>query len=426
MGYDACSARCLATPAPVDRAVNILLSAYACEPGTGSEPGLGWNWAIELARAGHDVCVLTRASLHKPAIDAYRARHDLPPGLRFVHYELSWWKRGGVRSRIVRRVHCYLWQWGAYREAKRLLGRRRFDVVHHVTWAGIRFPSFMGGLGIPFVFGPVGGGERAPWRLRRGFGLRGQFLDALRDLSNLWVRVDPLMRRTLRQADRVLVRSAQTLALVPRRLRDKASVRVGIGSDMVGRETDAPPVGDGGRILYVGQFRYLKGMHLGLEAFARVVARVPEARLTLVGSGAERRRWHRLATRLGVSESVDWIPWVAQDELPALYRAHDLFLFPSLHDSGGMVVVEAMAHGLPVVCLRLGGPGVIVDERCGFAIETGSAARGDVVDRMAAALLGIVSDRDRRERLARGALARAGEYTWKAQVAGVYDGLLAD
>jgi hypothetical protein len=144
--------------------LKILLSAYACEPGKGSEPGIGWHWALEIARLGHEVHILTRSN-NVQAIQRGLAELD---GLRLtVHgYDLPtwarWWKKGmrGVR------LYYVLWQWGAYRHARRLHSTLRFDLVHHITFGVFRHPSFMGRLGIPFVFGPIGGGESTPPGLR--------------------------------------------------------------------------------------------------------------------------------------------------------------------------------------------------------------------------------------------------------------------
>ena len=77
---------------------------------------------------------------------------------------------------------------GAYQVAKQTHFKIQFDCVHHVTFVSVRQPSFMGNLGIPFIFGPVAGGESAPWRLRFGYGLRGLVLDGLRDLLNFMIK----------------------------------------------------------------------------------------------------------------------------------------------------------------------------------------------------------------------------------------------
>ncbi|MCZ6744779.1 MAG: glycosyltransferase family 1 protein, partial [Alphaproteobacteria bacterium] len=143
--------------------MKILLSAYACEPNKGSEPEVGWRWALELARLGHEVWVLTREN-NRTSIEAGLARQNPLPNLHFAYYDLPpwarWWKRGA------RGVHLYyrLWQWGAYRLAKKLHRQHGFDRAHHVTFVSLRHPTFLRRLGVPFVFGPVAGGERVPWR----------------------------------------------------------------------------------------------------------------------------------------------------------------------------------------------------------------------------------------------------------------------
>lgn len=134
---------------PRVRPLNVLLSAYACEPGKGSEPGIGWRWARNLADSGHKVWVLTRAN-NRPAIELALAAQPLH-GVEFAYYDLPrwacWWKRGG------RGVHLYyyLWQWGAYKTARRLQRKQRFDLVHHITFGVFRQPSFMAFLDAPFI-----------------------------------------------------------------------------------------------------------------------------------------------------------------------------------------------------------------------------------------------------------------------------------
>ena len=147
----------------------ILLSAYACEPGKGSEPEVGWMWATELQALGHEVWVITRESNRRAV--ARGLGSDGRPDLHFRFYDLPRWARGWKRGN--RGVHLYyaLWQWGAYRAAKRLARHIGFDFVHHVTFVGMRAPSFMGRLGLPFFLGPVSGGECVPKRLRASMSL---------------------------------------------------------------------------------------------------------------------------------------------------------------------------------------------------------------------------------------------------------------
>jgi len=284
----------------------------------------------------------------------------------------------------------------------------------------------MGNLGIPFIFGPVSGGERAPFSLRIGYGWRGFVADSFRDLSNLLIKVDPLMRRTFKQAERIYVTSEQTLSLMPRKYRQKASVLLAIGfnpSELPGlAEPHSPdPITNGCfRVLYVGNLLYLKGMHLGIPAFARLLKERPDAKLTLVGSGPDERQWRTLAEKLGVEDRIDWIPWQDRRKLSEQYAAHDVFLYPALHDSGGMVILEALAHGLPIVCLDLGGPGEIVDDTCSFAIKTKGLNRESAIWALADGLIKLAEDSALRKRLSEEATRRVKVFNWSALVARIY------
>src|SRR5262249_7141407 len=201
----------------------VLLSAFACEPNRGSELGVGWNWALSLAQTGHQVVVLTR-SVSRPAIEEEMKSASPSPKLRFEYFDvpqpLRWQTRGPLH------LHVVLWQWLAAGFAKKLHQRERFDCVHHVTFAGLRSPVFMGQLGIPFILGPVGGGERAPWRLRRGYSVSGLIHDAVRDVANLLIRFTPFMGTMFASAERIYVTSHETLKVMPRRFRDKVRIEL--------------------------------------------------------------------------------------------------------------------------------------------------------------------------------------------------------
>lgn len=350
--------------------MKILLSAYACEPDKGSEPGVGWNWAKQSSRF-HEVWVLTRIN-NRPAIEEALGKYPVP-SLHFLFYDLpAWamfWKKGQ------RGVHLYylLWQFGAYRIARKIHKQIQFDLVHHITFVSVRQPSFLGLLGIPFIFGPVAGGERAPWRLRIGYGLKGWFKDGLRDIFNYMIRFDPLMHLTFSTATNIFATSKQTAVLIPTRYRNKVDIALAIGIDRgllehLSQEKCRQRHDQRVKVLYVGRLLYWKGLHLGLPAFACLREKAPGTTLTIIGSGPDEQRLKNLARRLNISDAVTWIPWMEREKVLKAYKNHDIFLFPSLHDSGGMVVLEAMAAGLPVVCLDLGGPGVMVTEKAIFKI----------------------------------------------------------
>jgi glycosyltransferase involved in cell wall biosynthesis len=403
--------------------MKILLSAYACEPGKGSEPGVGWHWSQEIAKLGHEVWVLTREN-NRAVIEVALSEMALP-NVHFVYYDLPrwlrWWKKGG------RGIYLYYfcWQLGAFLRARTLARSVSFDLVQHITFVSVHQPSFMGLLGIPFVFGPISGGEHAPLRLRKSYPLKGKILERIRDTRNALVRWDPCMWFAFYKARQIAVTSAQTLALIPAPFHKKCKIYLAIGSSTAAVQLDHPQnlQGENLKILFVGRLIHWKGVHFALQAFAELLKHKPQSRFTIVGSGPDEDWLKQLTQKLGLSEAVTWISWMNQQEMMGLYSQYDVFLFPSLHDSGGMVVLEAMAQGLPVVTLDLGGPGVMVDEHSGFRIRTDGRSEGNVIQQLAETLLTLSQDPALVRQLGEGALARAQIFSWANQVSTFYDEL---
>lgn len=396
--------------------MKILLSAYACEPHKGSEPAVGWNWLLALIDQGHEVSVITRRNNRK-ALESEIAKRSL--SMRPVYHDLpSWctrWKRwpGGIY------VYYLLWQIGAYRRARALHGKSSFDVVHHITFVTFRQPSFMGSLGIPFILGPVGGGETSPRALRAGMNLSGRLRETSRDFLIALAARDPLMRRTFSKAAVIACTTSETLHKIPARFRHKCIVLPAIGIDPVQLQTSpSPPYAP--TFLFIGRLLYWKGLHLVLRALPEVLRQIPDARLRIVGQGKDARWLKQVAETAGVAGSVDWIPELPHNEISAAYCGHTAFVFPSLHDSGGMVVLESLAAQLPVICLDLGGPGVFIDSSCGIVIQTKNRSEISIQNSIAAAMISLAQQPSTREALASRCSARARQFSWTSAARQLY------
>jgi glycosyltransferase involved in cell wall biosynthesis len=335
----------------VTEPMRILAFAYACEPERGSEPGAGWIWARMLAHFG-ETWIITRAN-NQAAIEAGLpdvAERDL---LRFAYVDLPPWGRRWKRGR--RGIHLYylLWQLTALRTARRLQREHGFDLVWHVTLANVWMGSVAPLVGPPSVYGPVGGGARAPWRLLPALGVRGTAAEATRLVAQLAGRyANPLARIAWRRSRLVLVQNPETRRWLPRRHRAAAEVFHNVILDGIhgrgARVVDQPPTA-----VYAGELLPLKGVALALRALALL----PGWRLLIVGSGPDEARLRRLAGRLDLDERVRFVGRIPRDRLLQLLRAEaDVFVFPSLRDQAPWVVAEARACGVPVVCLDVGGP----------------------------------------------------------------------
>jgi glycosyltransferase involved in cell wall biosynthesis len=334
--------------------MKILAFAYACEPHKGSEPGAGWVWARMLAGLG-ETWVVTRANNREP-IEA--ALSDLPERdrLRFVYVDLPRWARFWKRGQRGVRIYYLLWQIAAVRHARRLSRRERFDLVWHLTMANIWMGTLAPRIHGVFVYGPVGGGARTPWRLIPSLGIRGAFYELSRTVISAAARyINPLARMAWRRAALVLVQNPETRAWLPRRHRTKAVVfpNAVLEEHPHGqrRRRSGPPTA-----LFAGRLLPSKGLALAIRAMELL----PGWSLVICGEGRDEARLRRLAMRSGVDGRVKLRGWVSRIELQRVMREEaDVFLFPSYHEQAGWAVAEALAAGLPVVCLDRGGAPVL-------------------------------------------------------------------
>jgi glycosyltransferase involved in cell wall biosynthesis len=189
-------------------------------------------------------------------------------------------------------------------------------------------------------------------------------------------------------------------------------VQIMLGIGMAAEEKDkavrpaAKP--DGFIILFVAPLRPLKGGSLALKALQRFASKHPEAKLVLVGRGSEGERLAALARELGISERVQFLGGLQRPEVLGWMQVTDTLLLPSLRDSGGLVLLEAMAQGKPVVCLDLGGPGEIVNGECGFKIRPGQPEQ--VVSDLATALDQLAASPALRQTMGEAARRRVHEH----------------
>jgi glycosyltransferase involved in cell wall biosynthesis len=186
-----------------------------------------------------------------------------------------------------------------------------------------------------------------------------------------------------------------------------------IASSRTPRQTPA-------RLLYAGRLLYWKGVHIAIEAFAMLLKKIPNARFTIVGSGPEEARLKADAVARKINDSVDFISWLPQKNLFELYDSHDLLLFPSLHDSSGGVVLEALCHGMPVVCLDLGGPKDIVTSKAGVVIKTTGLNTTQVASNIANEMYNVLQSPTTLAQLSSGAISRASDFILTSRVARFY------
>ncbi|MGB8951129.1 MAG: glycosyltransferase [Candidatus Aminicenantales bacterium] len=397
--------------------LKVLVSAYACNPMSSLQlhPGediTGWRIVEQISRF-HDVSVITH-SYNRDGVDQALQKRPLS-GVRFYFLDLPAWMRILYKIEFAQRIYYYLWQIKAWRFARVLHRQVRFDLAHHVTFGNDWIPSFIGALlPVPFIHGPVGGGQKTPKLLRKEYTLYGRFAETVRNVVQWFGRKDYFRRRCLRRARAILVCNRETRAKIPAKYSGKifGFPVNGISTDEIRLNFSRPPSGELFRVLTAGRMHRLKGFALAIRAFALFVRTHPESEFVIIGKGPEESRLRRLIRELELAHQVRMIPWLPREKLLHAMFASHVMVFPSFRDGGGAVVVEAMAVGKPVVCLDSGGPGFHVQPEWGIKIRPG---KPDVVaEEISIALERLSGNKELRESLGRAARKRVEEfYLWE-------------
>ena len=390
--------------------MRVLLSAYACEPNRGSEPEIGWQRVLHMLEYADEVWVLTRSNNRSP-IEA--APQSSRRGLNFIYFDLPGWIVRLKKKRLFFNIYLVLWQWGAYRITARIHREMPFDRVYHVTFGSMLSGSFMGRLKVPFIVGPIAGGERAPFRLRRNLSWRCRAFEFLRDMGIVLQRYSPLTQMALASAERIYVTTPESLKLVLPKWHGKTSVRLAVAIEETQGSKPAQRPSGSPRFLFAGRLLGWKGAHLAIRALAQARSALPGATLSLVGTGPDQEWLKSIAHQSRVADSTHFLGQMPRERLLLSLGDYTALVFPSLHDSGGFVVLEALAAGLPVICLDLGGPGIMINESCGIVVSTSGADEAQVVNGIAKAMISIASmPATGMEALSAGAIARAKELSW--------------
>jgi len=378
--------------------MKVLVSAIACTPYSGSESYFGWS-AVQCLARDHDLWVLT-SGRNRPDFDRALAEGLVPSNIHFSYANrFKEWPANRMKARLQ--------SWIEYRDysqdipalARTLHQTVHFDLVHHVTIATWRIPSPLWRLGIPLVWGPVGGNERFPFGLYPILSPSAMCFELVRTLSNLVSRNSPSIRKCARQAAHILAANPETETLL-KQLRGRAS-GVSLLSPAFysqskieaftaaasGRDCQAPL-----RFFAGGQLEGRKGIALALSALARLKNQGLKFSYHLGGGGPELNHVRRLVDRLGLRENVVFGPWAGAAYLKELAASH-VFLLPSLRESAGLTMMEAMLAGCAPIVANCGGPGHIVTETCGWKIPVGS--RSSMID----ALVQVIATMDRNREL---------------------------
>lgn len=404
----------------------VIISAYSCEPEKGSEQGVGWNWACQVARY-HDVTVMTRTK-RKPAIEAYREKHGIH-NPKFEYIELPGWVMKLKKGNLGMNIYYLLWQIKAGMRAKTLVDKNKIEVAHHVSFMSLPRGTFVPFLGVKSIVGPIGGLQTVPAAAMPL--IRSQWGEKIRNLNVKWMRWNPLMRLLARKTDKLILANAANTHYLPNAFQERMAVGLQLGTTDIEEQGEEAATDEKVVIHWSGRLVDHKGFDILLLALAKLKTKSPDlltqTNLIATAAGPLDMEYRAMIDDAGLSANVEITGWLSQNELQKIWSKTDIFAFTSLRETTGMSLQEAMIRSKPLIVVSNGGPAEMVNSECGYKIECNEFDQ--IIDDYATALKELISNAQLRSKLGDAARKRALEhYTWDKvgdEMARIYDDLCA-
>lgn len=395
--------------------------AYECSPYRGSEWAAGWGRLLGAAKLAETFVVTSEANY--AALERAQAQGLMPSNVHFYTPQPDEKLRALERKPVLfaYNYHAYhYWQVLALKLIQELHAREKFDLVHQVNVCTFREPGYGWQLGVPFIWGPVGGTQNFPARFLSMLPPKEALKEGIRSVTNRFALRKPRVRGAARQTALLIGANSTNQRDLETTLGKETALLLETGLhsvEEVDRSRFESRVADARagrpmrplRLFWSGELQTRKALPVLLRALAKVGANV-QWQLDVLGDGPMRERWEGQAARLGLGERVQFLGRVPFSAAVEEMHSADVLCFTSLRDTSGNVVLEALAAGVPVICFDHQGARDMVTDGCGCKLPVSSPAQA--FSDWARAIEMLAADPDRLLRLSKGATERARDFLW--------------
>lgn len=371
----------------------IFVSAYACEPGLGSEIGVGWHWVLEMSKH-FELWVLTRES-NRGTIEPWIAAHPEFAGIHFLYFDLPKWARFWKKGMRGVRTYYNIWQYCTNSIVKRTMTENGIKVFHHLTYGNALWKVSSFGQKQFFIWGPIGGLETIPAEYSRHYTRKSRLIEWVRRMTIKSLPLNFGFRKRCKNADLILCKTEITRELLPAKYRDKSVLFTDVAVDRITQTANATQQDNGGiEYITIGRLDAWRGFDLVIESFARATTNDKSMHLTIVGKGSDKARLLQLVERVGLQEQVIFTGNVPMKEYYNLLSKADVVVNASLKEGAVTVSFDSMAMGKPLICIDTTGYTRYFSNE--YAVVIPRTSRKEVVTEIALAMERLKDEKERK------------------------------
>lgn len=353
--------------------LSILINAYACSPNMGSEPGMAWNWCVNLA---------THCELHIITEGEFRdniekALPTLPQGknMHFYYNPVSeeirkmCWNQGDWRFYY----YYNKWQKKTLQIAQQIIKEQSIDIVHQLNMVGFREPGYLWKIkNKPFVWGPIAGIGSIPFSFMKDSSLKFKLFYLIKNqITDFQLKYSSKVNSALKAANLLITATPESGQAI-KKTHHINSIQINeTGCAIKEYTSNIKKDNTFFDILWVGRFIYTKQLKLALDVINQIKA-LRNIRFHIVGqafNAAETEKYKAYAHSLGIDNICIWHGQIPNEEVLLLMQKAHLFFFTSIFEATSTVILEAIQNKLPILCFDRCGFGPIVDSSIGRKIQ---------------------------------------------------------
>lgn len=352
--------------------MNYLISAYSVNPYKGSEDSIGWNWVLQYEKnykKGDRIILLTKKFNEKDTrrgLKEFNIQHveliivDVPDAL-------NWFRE---KHSAFHHMYYILWQHWAWLWVKH--SGIRFDVIHHVTMNDYRIPSELyKAKGAKVIWGPMGGAQVTPKPLK--VYEKNQLVASFREFVNKSCSWNPFYKKALRSYYKIYCINNET----------QKQISCIVGKDVplmpelaLRDEYKNLPIRKGKndilKIVFVGRLIGKKGIAFLVDALSLMPTDM-DWELLIFGDGDDRALIEKQIADSSIGKKVKLMGNRPLNQIAEAYQQADVFVLPSLRETSGNVLLEAMAYAVPIVAFDTSFCRLLKEVDCGVFINTEQA-----------------------------------------------------
>jgi glycosyltransferase involved in cell wall biosynthesis len=347
--------------------IKVLINAYACSPNMGSEPGMAWNWCVNLAKFC-EVHIITEGEFRDKIEEVLPT---LPQGknMHFYYSPVSeevrkmCWNQGDWRFY----KHYRKWQFKTYQIAEEIVNSVAIDILHQLNMIGFREPGYLWKIkGIPIVWGPVDAKQKFPISYLEGASLKTKLFAHLKNrITYLQLTYSKRIHLAAKNASVVVSASTNSQVTFDKFFNIASPLINETGCYIQDHEVLDKTKKKNLDLLWVGKLDFRKQLSLAIQTLSKI--NNVDVVLHIVGGG-DNTFYESLAIELGVEKQCKWYGLISHKEVQHIMQKSDLLFFTSVAEGTPHVVLESIANNLPVVCFNTCGQGDAVNKKVGVKI----------------------------------------------------------